>query len=696
MIAFNATVLIIQSARDVEKEPRMPGYFNHWEDYTLLVIFCIFTVEVVAKMIVSGLIINPPANLTITESKPPESSSPDSETTKPAYTEKGQAVRSAHSRKPSASNTLDSLAVFGDTIKRSAHKALKPDAYDVTSHPQKSPNRVAYAPGARPFDQEPSGTSTLEGEFGTLPSDNGTSHAKEATYSSSAMQSTLSQPFRRTTADDFMHRRKQVLPFAEAIVLQRAQAPYYAYLRHSWNRIDLVAVVSFWVCFWLAITHQELKPNYHIFIFRAISVLRCARLLTMTSGTATILASLKQAGPLLVNVSFFIVFALLLFSIIGVQVFRGSYRRSCVWIPGWANDTEPGISNQTLSQICGAYTDPSTGAVLGHILSDGSYVAPRGKGYQCPLGQACVEDSNPMNGAQSFDNIFASLLQIVILISSNNWSNAMYDMVDANYFAATIFFILGIIVTNFWMANLLVAVITNCFASITSQTNHSAFAAGEVGAHKVHLDEDTQVPRKRGAAVYYRKLVQWSKWVWIILILVDVGLQAASDWTVEQDRQVVDFNLWFAVVFDIEIILRIGADALDGDWKAFFTSGRNDFDLFLAIMASITQIPPVKLGDLFRWFTVWSLIRFYRVILAVPRMGSLLNAVIGSVAGLLNMILFLFLMVGLGTLIAIQLFRGDIPTESDGQWVEITFKQTWNGFLGMYQVSLLGRVSDSI
>jgi len=60
------------------------------------------------------------------------------------------------------------------------------------------------------------------------------------------------------------------------------------YLRHSWSRIDFVAVVSFWICFGLACFGVERGgggAGYHVGVFRAMSVLRTARLLAISSGT---------------------------------------------------------------------------------------------------------------------------------------------------------------------------------------------------------------------------------------------------------------------------------------------------------------------------------------------------------------------------------------------------------------------------
>jgi len=123
-------------------------------------------------------------------------------------------------------------------------------------------------------------------------------------------------------------------PFQLAIEKQRDLSEgTRPFLRHSWNRVDCVAVVSFWIMFILAITGAEQNP-YHIYIFRALSVLRVSRLLAVTSGTTvrfeyllctpaankrppkTIMRSLKIAGPLLVNVAAFVLFAMVLFSFV--------------------------------------------------------------------------------------------------------------------------------------------------------------------------------------------------------------------------------------------------------------------------------------------------------------------------------------------------------------------------------------------
>lgn len=54
----------------------------------------------------------------------------------------------------------------------------------------------------------------------------------------------------------------------------------------------------------------------------------------------------------------------------------------------------------------------------------------------------------------------------------------MYQMMDADFYAASVFFVVCVIVLNFWLINLFVAVITNTFSSIRAETKKSAFGAG--------------------------------------------------------------------------------------------------------------------------------------------------------------------------------------------------------------------------
>lgn len=60
--------------------------------------------------------------------------------------------------------------------------------------------------------------------------------------------------------------------------------------------------------------------------------------------------------------------------------------------------------------------------------------------------------------------------------------------------------------------------------------------------------------------------------------------------------------------------------------------------------------------------------------------------VLGNVSGLLNLILFVFLLTFLASIFASQLFRGELPESEDGEAVQMSFFTIYNSFLGMYQI----------
>ncbi|KAJ7479857.1 Ion transport protein-domain-containing protein [Mycena latifolia] len=490
------------------------------------------------------------------------------------------------------------------------------------------------------------------------------------------------------------------LPFRLSITSAADQTRRNApYLRHSWSRIDGVAILAFWASFALASTGIE-RGAHHIRVFRALSALRTARLLTITSGTTAILHSLKTARPLLASVAYFVLFAMVLFSIIGVQAFKGSLRRTCVL---GATLGEP--PTDLGDQFCGGHIDPVSLNKTAYITLNGE-VSNDIKGYICPLGQTCREaDVNPLDGVESFDTIYFSALQVIIVASANGWSPLMYSMIDSEYFVVCIFFILCVVVLNFWLINLFVAVITNTFSAIRSETKKSAFGATSLEPPPVDAQDDDgwalagrPPPRRANPAAV---VVDYTRWLFVALALASLALQATRTPTITPAQEQVLFRSELAITgaFDVEILLRILATL--PDWRSFLGlgasrreggrgaehavgvrgPGQNWLDLGLAVGTSVIQIPAIQRSAVYPWFTILQLMRFYRVILVVPRMKPLLLAVFGNMYGLANMTLFLIIVNFIAALVAVQFLRGDLAADQT-----MNFGTLFNAFLAMYQV----------
>lgn len=61
--------------------------------------------------------------------------------------------------------------------------------------------------------------------------------------------------------------------------------------------------------------------------------------------------------------------------------------------------------------------------------------------------------------------------------------------------------------------------------------------------------------------------------------------------------------------------------------------------------------------------------------------------VLGNVTGILNLIVFVFLITFLVAIFAVQIYRGEFPAmDNNGNSIHITFKDTYNSFIGIYQV----------
>ena len=78
-------------------------------------------------------------------------------------------------------------------------------------------------------------------------------------------------------------------------------------------------------------------------------------------------------------------------------------------------------------------------------------------------------------------------------------------------------------------------------------------------------------------------------------------------------------------VFDLEILWRFIATS--PEWRTFFIKKRNVADLGLSLVCTAIVIPPIPNTEAYKWLTVFQLARFYRAILIVPGMRSLLVSV---------------------------------------------------------------------
>lgn len=462
---------------------------------------------------------------------------------------------------------------------------------------------------------------------------------------------------------------------------QRYQLARRAFLRHSFNRFDFLAVVSFWIDFILSISGVE--DAHHLYIFKMLSCLRILRLLALTNGTAIILQSLKKAAPLLVRVAFLICFFWLLFAIVGIQSFKSSLARTCVWLdPMDSKNLSAAVTID--GQFCGGYLNNDTGHIepwlefsepdsLDNLLPG----TEEGKGFICPRGSICLQQQNPSNGTVNFDNIFHSLELVFVIMSANTFSDIMYHTMGSDYIQAALFFGAGIMIMMLWMTNLLIAVITSSFQVIRDETKASAFTADVKAEEKPKTD-----PRLQRLSTL-QHIAAKTKPFFLLVIVFGLICQACRSTRMSDDRRRFIDGVEIAVtaIMDLEIVLRCAAY-----WRGFHKSRQNLFDLAVALITTVILIPPIRNSRAYAWLTAFQIVRVYRVVLAVPVTRKLIMLVLGNASGIANLMLFVFLMTFLMAIFACQLFRGVIPVHEGNELNRISFFSLYNAFLGMYQI----------
>lgn len=93
------------------------------------------------------------------------------------------------------------------------------------------------------------------------------------------------------------------------------------YLKDNWNILDFLIVLSA-ILTWILTTYSSINLAF-MRGFRALRALRPLRIISKDEGMKTVINSLLRAIPNLFNVSIIYLFTILVFAILGVQLFSG-------------------------------------------------------------------------------------------------------------------------------------------------------------------------------------------------------------------------------------------------------------------------------------------------------------------------------------------------------------------------------------
>ena len=202
------------------------------------------------------------------------------------------------------------------------------------------------------------------------------------------------------------------------------------FFRNSWNVLDFLIVSG------SAIDIIFKDFNFNLSALRALRVLRPLKTVSSVKSLKNIILTIFSSLPFLKDILIILFFFLILFGITGLHLFQGVFHSTCF---------DPTDNSNPLNNLI---------IGTGYCSSDDT----------CPGNSICLDSyQNPFYGQTSFDNIFMSIMMVFQCSTTENWSWIMYSFYSGfttvMSVIATAYFLLIIILLNFVIDNLMLAVI---------------------------------------------------------------------------------------------------------------------------------------------------------------------------------------------------------------------------------------------
>ncbi|XP_050531904.1 voltage-dependent calcium channel type A subunit alpha-1 isoform X4 [Daktulosphaira vitifoliae] len=217
-----------------------------------------------------------------------------------------------------------------------------------------------------------------------------------------------------------------------------------SYLRNIWNIMDFFVVVTG------CITQIPSTGNMDLRTLRAIRVLRPLKLVSGIPSLQVVLKSIIKAMAPLLQIGLLVLFAIIIFAIIGLEFYSGALHKTCYKL-----DDLMAIENEGPSPTpCNSDSDASESTKATNA-------------YFCPSETStCIENwVGPNYGITSFDNIGLAMLTVFQCITMEGWTTILYWMNDAyGVLFNWIYFVPLIILGSFFMLNLVLGVLSGEFA----------------------------------------------------------------------------------------------------------------------------------------------------------------------------------------------------------------------------------------
>ncbi|XP_049310260.1 voltage-dependent calcium channel type A subunit alpha-1 isoform X16 [Bactrocera dorsalis] len=216
----------------------------------------------------------------------------------------------------------------------------------------------------------------------------------------------------------------------------------HSYLRNIWNIMDFIVVVTGFMALlpqkWIEVDLKTL---------RAIRVLRPLKLVSGIPSLQVVLKSIIKAMAPLLQIGLLVLFAIVIFAIIGLEFYSGALHKTCYSLEDLRRSVKEGESETP------CYSDNSSMRATGSFTCD----------YNTSM---CLDKwEGPNWGITSFDNIGFAMLTVFQCITMEGWTAILYWTNDALGSAFNwIYFVPLIVIGSFFMLNLVLGVLSGEFA----------------------------------------------------------------------------------------------------------------------------------------------------------------------------------------------------------------------------------------
>ncbi|XP_069383311.1 voltage-dependent L-type calcium channel subunit alpha-1D isoform X26 [Paralichthys olivaceus] len=501
-----------------------------------------------------------------------------------------------------------------------------------------------------------------------------------------------------------------------------------SYVRNGWNMLDFVIVIVGLFSVVLEMITKDAdsggqsggKPGgFDVKALRAFRVLRPLRLVSGVPSLQVVLNSIIKAMVPLLHIALLVLFVIIIYAIIGLELFIGKMHATCYVI-------QTGALAEEESTPC---------AVSGH-------------GRHCIFnGTVCREGwQGPNNGITNFDNFLFAMLTVFQCITMEGWTDVLYWMNDAMGFELPwVYFVSLVIFGSFFVLNLVLGVLSGEF----SKEREKAKARGDFQKlrEKQQLEEDLKgyldwitqaedidpeneeegdeegkrnpsMPTSETESVntdnhngeedkspccgpLCQKITkskcsrQWRRWnrfcrrkcraavksvtfYWLVIILVFLNtLTIASEHYNQPDwlTEVQDIaNKVLLAMFTMEMLVKMYSLGL----QAYFVSLFNRFDCFVVcggivetILVELAIMSPLGISV----FRCVRLLRIFKVTRHWASLSNLVASLLNSMKSIASLLLLLFLFIIIFSLLGMQLFGGKFNFDET-----VTKRSTFDNF----------------